>query len=1050
MAEKVKHKKAGECLSEQEMLIKVAQTANSTRGLKEILDQITALVAEGLKKDVCSIYRIRPDKKTICLEATFGLRQEAVGRDCLYIGEGIIGWVAQELRFLATEDIRKEPRYKDISFTGAQDFLSMLSVPISRDNEPLGVVTLQTTEPFTYGSEEINFLTIVSHNIGTVIKNAELYRNFKIQLDELKTLNEVGKAITSILSIDKLLPYICEEVSNLFNAKGCILRLLEEDKLQIKASYGLPDKIKQSMNLRLGEGIAGWVAQTGNPLLVDDVMKMPENLRIPVIDATSVLCVPLKIGDRTIGTLGLYDKKDEWGMTTFTQQDLNTLNTFASASSIAIENARLYKAEVQKEREILSLYWEVTQTKDYLESLIENSADAIIISDTEGVITSWNKGAEKIYGYTEDEVLGKFLPMIPTFLIEDENNFISKLQQKETIRDIETIRQTKKGELIEVSLTLSPILDSTGKVAGISGISRDISEKKKVQKELIRKNQELSRLFFINSVIRSTLDLEKLLRMVLTVVTMSDGLGFNRAILFLVDETQNIIKGVMGVGPANPDEAGRIWLSLEGKNLEAIIDDIDTGSRDKSSYLDQLSKNLQIRIDEENILSRCIKEKKPFNIKNDQAKLQLHPMLIKEIGTDVFGLIPLITRDKAMGVIWVDNLFTGKEIKDEDLNFMMGFTSHIASAIENAKLFEEVSLARAELNNIFESISDMVYFNDKDFNIRHVNQAVLKKIGKPSEEIIGEKCYKIFHGQDTPWDKCPHAKTIDSNKPFVEEIKDPYLGGTFVISSSPILDSSGNLVGTVHISRDITELEALRERVIISERMAALGEMAARVAHEIRNPLISVGGFARRLEKKLGADSENYDYAKIILEEVTRLEKILKEILGFVRGVKIIKNKIDIIELIDNITSFVMPAVSEKGNNLIKKLPETPIIANVDADRIKEALLNIITNANQATDNGTIIVEAKHKGKDSVIEISDDGCGIKPEDFKNIFTPFFTTRPYGTGLGLAITQRIIQEHEGKINVESTCNVSKEGDKYSKIGGKGHTKFKIYLPLEETT
>ncbi|MCK5512759.1 MAG: PAS domain S-box protein, partial [Thermodesulfovibrionia bacterium] len=563
-----------------------------------------------------------------------------------------------------------------------------------------------------------------------------------------------------ILSIDKLLPYICKEVSNLFNAKGCILRLLEEDKLQIKASYGLPDKIKQSMNLHLGEGIAGWVAQTGNPLLVDDVMKMPENLRIPVIDATSVLCVPLKIGDRTIGTLGLYDKKDEWGMTTFTQQDLNTLNTFASASSITIENARLYKAEVQKEREILSLYWEVTQTKDYLESLIENSADAIIISDTEGVITLWNKGAEKIYGYTEDEVLGKFLPMIPTFLIEDEKKFINKIQQKETIRDIETIRQTKKGELIEVSLTLSPILDSTGKVAGISGISRDISEKKKVQKELIRKNQELSRLFFINSVIRSTLDLEKLLRMVLTVVTMSDGLGFNRAILFLVDETQNIIKGVMGVGPANPDEAGRIWLSLEGKNLEAIIEDIDSGSRDKSSYLDQLSKNLQIRIDEENILSRCIKEKKPLNVKNDQAKLQLHPELFKEIGTDIFGLIPLITRDKAMGVIWVDNLFTGKEIKDEDLNFMMGFTSHIAYAIENAKLFEEVSLARAELNNIFESISDMVYFNDKDFNIRHVNQAVLKKIGKPSEEIIGEKCYKIFHGKDKPWDKCPHAKTI--------------------------------------------------------------------------------------------------------------------------------------------------------------------------------------------------------------------------------------------------------------------------------------------------
>jgi PAS domain S-box-containing protein len=841
--------------------------------------------------------------------------------------------------------------------------------------------------------------------------------------------------------MDELLPYICEEVSKFFNTKGCALRLLEGKKLPIKASYGLSDKNKQKMTLHLGKGIAGRVALTGKAMLVDDLSKMSEDLKLPGITAISVACVPLTIGEYIIGTLELYDKRDEWGITTFTKNDLNTLNTFASVSSIAIENARLYRTEIEKEKEIMSLYTEVTQTKDYLKSLIDNSADAIITSDTEGIITSWNKGAEKIYGYPEEEVLGKFLPMVPPFLIEEEKKFIEKIKQKETLRNIETIRQTKDGRLIEVSLTLSPILDSSGEVTGISGISRDITEKKRVEKELIRRNQELSRLFFINSVVRSTLELEKLLRMILTVVTMGDGLGFNRAILFLVDESQNVLKGVMGVGPSSPEEAGKIWLSMEGKSLETIIEEIENDLLYKDSHLDKLSQNLSISLDSECILTHCIKEKKPFNVQNARQDPLVNSTLVQQLGTESFGVVPLISRDKVIGLIWVDNLFTGRPVKDEDLNFLMGFTSHIASAIENARLFENVSLAQSELKNIFESISDMVYFTDKDFTIKRINQAVAKKIGKSEEEIIGKKCYEIFHGKDKPWEMCPHLKTMETQKPAVEEIEDPHLGGTFVVSNSPIFDSSGNYVGTVHISRDITELRTLREKVAYSERMAALGELAARVAHEIRNPLISIGGFARRLEKKLTGDTQ--EYARIIVNEVNRLENILKEILGFVKTSEGIKTRVNLNELIENIIDFVTPEIQGKGNTIIKDLSSFPIIALINPDRIREALLNIITNANQATEHGTITIKTRTEDKEAVIQISDTGCGIREEDLKKIFSPFFTTKSHGTGLGLAVTHKIIQEHNGRINVESVCVESTD----DKLKGQGGTTFRIYLPLE---
>jgi PAS domain S-box-containing protein len=1009
---------------ETDVLIKIAKIASSTLKLRDILDTILEVIANGLNIDLCSICLLKPENNVICIEAAKDTKKETVNVFCVKDEDKIIKKVFNEMKPLIVENINNDNEIKKIMNPESHHMLSLLAIPIVRDNIPLGILMVQTRDQHKYSLDEVNLLTIISHNISAAIMNAELYESVKSQLDELKVIHEIGKAITSILNIDDLLPYICKEVSKVFNVRGCILRLIEGESLLVKAYYGLPEGVSDRMTLKIGQGTAGQVALTGNSVIINDKSSMPKDYNVPGVDSTTVLCVPLMIGEKTLGTLALFDKMDEWGVTTFSDNDLNTLLTFASASSIAIENARLYRIEIEKEKE-------VTQTKDYLARLIDDSADAIITTDTEGIVLSWNKGSENIYGYTEDEVKGRFLPMIPSFLIDDEKTIFNSLKQKETLRNLETIRQTKNGRLIEVSLTLSPILDHSGNVTGISGISRDISEKKMVEKELIKKNQELSKLFFINSVVRSTLDLDKLLKMVLTVVTMGDGLGFNRAILFLVNEPENTLNGVMGVGPASAKEAKDIWISMEGKSLGAIIEEIEKGPFDMDSHIDRLSQSITINLDSNCILCRCAKEKRPFNIQDAKAEPLVNPTLIELLSADSFGIVPLISRDTVIGLIWVDNLFTGRPIKDEDLQFLMGFSSHIASAVENARLFENVSLARSELKNIFESMSDMVYFTDKELNIKRINQAVIKRIGKPEEEIIGRKCYEIFHGKSEPWEKCPHLKATNFEKPFVGEVEDPYLGGTFVVSNSPIFDSSNNFVGTVHISRDITEIQTLRERVIHSERMAALGELAARVAHEIRNPLISIGGFARRLEKRLTDDTR--EYAKIIVNEVTRLENILKEILGFVKSSRVMKEKGDINELLEEIINFITPEILEKKNTIHKDLSETPLMASIDNDRIKEAILNLITNAAHATKYGSITIKTIQAGNEAVIELSDTGCGINQEDIKNIFNPFFTTKSEGTGLGLAVTHKIIQEHNGKIEVESSV--------------KGGTTFKIHLPLE---
>lgn len=724
-------------------------------------------------------------------------------------------------------------------------------------------------------------------------------------------------------------------------------------------------------------------------------------------------------------------------MTSDIQQDNQREGTkYAELSAYPIKDETGSVTEcvvfVQDITERMLCQTEVAQTKEYLEGFIDNSADALVTSNPDGIITSWNKGAERIYGFAKEDALGKFFPFVPDFLIDPEREMIERIKKGEGLRDIETFRKKKDGLIITVSLTLSPIKSAKGDVIGISCISRDISDKKRVEKELIRKNQELSRLFFISSAMRGTLELDRLLRMVLTAVTMSDGLGFNRAILFLFDKKENVLKGAMGVGPSSPGEAGEIWgkLSIEKKTLSEMIREVETGLAKKDSFFDKLSLGMRISLAEETILTKAVREKKFFNVKDINQEPLSDIVLTQQLGTEAYAVVPLISRDTVEGVLWVDNYFNKKPISEEDMKFLSAFANQVATAIESARLYEQIALAEKELANIFESIPDMVFFINSDYVIKNINKAVCNRLGKQPEEIIGGKCYKVLHGMSGPWEECPHHKTIESNEESVREVEDPYLGGTFISSSSPIFDMKGELIGTVHVLRDISELKRLQERLARTERMAALGEVAAKVAHEIRNPLISVGGFARRLEKKLSGNPK--EYADIITKEVGRLEVILNEILGFVKEIRIVKELVTSESLVDDVMSLVQSDIEERGIVIVRE-SAGPIELYVDPSRIKEAFLNILTNAIHAVEsNGTISIRTYREDTEAVIEIMDTGKGIDDETMPFIFDPFFTTKKIGTGLGLSITHRIIEEHKGRIEVKSTPGTG--------------TTFKLFIPV----
>jgi len=219
-----------------------------------------------------------------------------------------------------------------------------------------------------------------------------------------------------------------------------------------------------------------------------------------------------------------------------------------------------------------------------------------------------------------------------------------------------------------------------------------------------------------------------------------------------------------------------------------------------------------------------------------------------------------------------------------------------------------------------------------------------------------------------------------------------------------------------------TELHETRELLIQGEKMAVLGEMAASVAHEIKNPLVSIGGFAQRLEKGAAGERER-EYAGIIVREVRRLEELLVNILAFAKKQMLCFGESNPVALIDAALEMELDALARTGVRLEKRIAaELPFI-QADEQKLKQVLLNLITNARQVMPQGGTLTVRAHRGTlrgepAVVVEVADTGGGIPRHIQVNIFEPFFTTKEQGTGLGLSISRRIIEQHRGEIEVRN--------------------------------
>ncbi len=325
---------------------------------------------------------------------------------------------------------------------------------------------------------------------------------------------------------------------------------------------------------------------------------------------------------------------------------------------------------------------------------------------------------------------------------------------------------------------------------------------------------------------------------------------------------------------------------------------------------------------------------------------------------------------------------------------------------------------------------------DKDGKIAFYNSAAERITGLNLTQALGKNPDTVL-----PVQLCRLKESLDLGKTISEkEMECEFSENKIVpvsISASKIVNEEDQFVGQILIIRDLCEVRRLQDELLRKEKLAAIGDLAAGVAHEIRNPLSSIKGIASYYKNKFEDDSNDKEMAGIMIEEVDRLSRVINELLEFARPKELNRKPSDINKLLEHSTRLVEQEATTQEIDIQLNLTPNPVEADVDPDRLTQCFLNLFLNALQAMKGGgklTIFTSTDGKGN-ITIDIKDSGSGISEENLSKIFDPYFTTKPKGTGLGLAIVHKIIEAHQGQIKVRS-------------IIGQG-TVFSIVLPHENS-
>jgi len=433
--------------------------------------------------------------------------------------------------------------------------------------------------------------------------------------------------------------------------------------------------------------------------------------------------------------------------------------------------------------------------------------------------------------------------------------------------------------------------------------------------------------------------------------------------------------------------------------------------------------------------------------------------------------VPLrLPNGQVVGIMSMDDPEDGRRPTRESLAPLELFVHQAAVAIENARLIQQVKeyaqhleekveertkdLRKSEekIRSIFAASPDAITATDLNGNIVECNDQTLKIHGYSSkQELIGQSALSLIAQKD-------HERAIENMKRTFDEGQIKNAEYTFVtksgrefpaeLSSSIVLDASYNPLGFVAITKDITERKRMEQQLFKSERLAAIGELAGMVGHDLRNPLTGIAGAAYYLKAKYGQklDEKAKEMLSIIGNDIEYSNKIINDLLEYSKEVRLEQTETTPKAIINDAIGLLR---IPKNIKLVDSTRKEPRI-NIDMDRLKRSFINIIKNALDAMPKGgTLTITSKKSNSNVEFTFIDTGTGMPKEVTQKIFTPLFTTKAKGMGFGLAICKRNIEAHGGHIKVQSEVDKGTTFTVTIPINHKPEQTEKLWINLPES-
>lgn len=596
-----------------------------------------------------------------------------------------------------------------------------------------------------------------------------------------------------------------------------------------------------------------------------------------------------------------------------------------------------------------------------LAAIVESSEDAIVGTTLQGTVTSWNAGAELMYGYTAEEMLGQPIArIIPPEQEEGLRQALEGVWRGEVTGHFETIRRCKDGRLLDVSVNLSPIRNAEGEIVGVSGVHRDIGEQKRIRRELQRLNRELQR---------------------------------------RIEEFQTMLEvAPVGLAVAEDPECRRIW----GNHVLAELLHLPT---------------------EANISLTAPPEERPTTYQPYRAGRPLQPQEMPLQRATATGEavrdveLDILREDGARFVL----LSYAAPLFDEQGRVRGGFFAGV-DITERRRMERELFESEERFHTLADNISQLAWMQDADGSSFWYNRRWYEYTGTSPEEMQGRGWRTVHHPEHVQRIGEKFRRCFETGEPFEDTFPLRRRDGVyrwFLTRAVPIRDDAGRIVRWFGTNTDITDLMEMEQALKEADRRK--DEFLAMLSHELRNPLAPI----RNGLELLSLDVEHNETVEMMKEQVDYLVRLVDDLLDLSRimqgRVQVQKEPVQLSRVVHRAVEMSRSQINANNNDLQVALPSESLWVEGDGVRLAQVITNLLNNAVKYSEAGSRIwLSVDRVDGEAELRVRDEGVGIDPDFLPEIFELFSQARRSmdrsqgGLGIGLTLVHNLVELHGGTI------------------------------------